>query len=176
MAASAAQILRLDVEKEADVYEIRVEMEVDAPAESVRAILTDYANLDRLNASITTSEIIGTDSNGTVRVLTRMKNCVLLFCMNVQKVEEVTEDERGRILVTIVPDSSSFRSGQASWELLSTTNGTRVIHQARMEPDMLIPPLLGTAILKNTLRNEILESFRKLVCLASRECGPGFEI
>ena len=170
LTANASQLLRLEVDHKADIYEIRVEMEVDAPAETVRTILTDYANLDRLNASITTSEIVGTEHNGAVRVLTRMENCILFFCMNIQKVEDVTEDDQGRILVAMVPDSSSFHSGLASWEIRDTGNTTHVIHHAKLEPDILIPPLMGTAVIKNTLRREILESFENLDCLARNRC------
>lgn len=170
LTVNASQLVRLEVDQKADIYEIRVEMEVDAPAENVRAILTDYANLDRLNASITTSKILGTEHNGTVRVLTRMENCILFFCVNVQKVEDGTEDEQGRILVAIVPDSSDFRSGHASWEVRSKGNRSHVIHYAKVEPDILIPPLMGTAAVKNTLRREIRESLENLDCLARNQC------
>jgi len=176
LSAHAAQIVRLEVDQRADIYEIRVEMVINAPAEAVRSILTDYANLDRLNGSITTSRIIGTDRNGTVRVLTRMENCILFFCMDLQKVEDVMEDEQGRILVAMVPDSSSFRSGQAVWEVQDTGGQiTRVIHHAELEPDLWIPPWMGTAILKNSLRSKILESFEKLDCLARHECAADEE-
>lgn len=170
LTANASQLVRLDVDKKADIYEIRVEMEVDAPAENVRAILTDYANLDRLNDSITTSKVIGTVPNGAVRVLTRMESCILFFCMNVQKVEDVIEDTQGRILVAMIPGSSNFRSGQASWEIQDTASGSLVIHHARMEPDIWVPPMIGTAVLKNTLRQELLESFEALDCLARKQC------
>ena len=170
LTASASQLVRLEVDHRADIYEIRVEMEVDAPAEAVRAILTDYTHLDRLNASITTSEVVGTSRDGAIRVLTRFRNCVLFFCMDLQKVEDVTEDDQGRILVAMVPGSSSFRSGHASWEIRDTGNRSRVIHYAKLEPDLWIPPWMGTAILKNTLRQEILESFESLDCLARNQC------
>ena len=44
-----------------------------------------------------------------------------------------------------------------------------------MEPDIVIPPLVGTAVLKNTLRHENLESFENLDCLARNQCeqNPG---
>lgn len=125
---------------------------VDAPAENIRAILTDYANLDRLNESITTSRIIGGEHGGAVRVLTRIENCILFFCKETQKVEDVTEDDHGRIMVRVVPGSSSFRSGEASWKLQDSGGSTRVIHHARLEPDLWIPPWIGTAILKDALR------------------------
>jgi hypothetical protein len=38
----------------------------DAPAENMRAILTDYANLDQLNESITNSRIIDGERGGAV--------------------------------------------------------------------------------------------------------------
>ena len=113
LTAHASQLVRLDVDQKANSYAVYVEMELDAPAEKVRAILTDYAHLDRLNASITTSKIIDAKGDGTVRVLTRFENCILLLCISVQRVEDITEDVQGRILVDLVPDASSFRSGQA---------------------------------------------------------------
>ena len=172
LTGNASHLVHLEVHQQADIYNVYVEMEFDAPAERVRAILTDYANLDRLNTSIISSKIIDRERDGSVRVLTRFENCVLLFCMDLQKVEEITEDEQGRILVAIVPDSSSFRSGQASWEVRSTGAGSRVIHHAKLEPDLWLPPWIGVAILKDTLQREIQESFENLECLARVDCQP----
>jgi uncharacterized membrane protein len=171
LAADASQLVSLDVSQSAGIYEIRVQMEVDAPADNVRAILTDYAHLERLNSSITSSEVIDTGRRNAVRVLTRIKNCVLFFCLSLKKVEDVTEDQQGRILVTIVPGSSSFRSGQASWEIRSLGDTSLVIHCATLEPDLWIPPWIGTAIVKDALRREIEKSFRTLDCLARTRCG-----
>jgi hypothetical protein len=170
LSAHASQLVRLVVDQKADIYEIQVEMMVDAPAENIRAILTDYANLDRLNESITSSRIIDGEHGGAVRVLTRIENCILFFCKILQKVEDVTEDDHGRILVSLVPNSSNFRSGEATWELQDSGDSTRVIHHARLEPDLWIPPWIGTAILKDTLRREIIESFETLDCLARKQC------
>jgi Polyketide cyclase / dehydrase and lipid transport len=170
--ANASQLVRLEVDQHADIYTVYVEMELDAPVERVRAILTDYAHLDRLNPSITASEIIDHEGGGTVRVLTRFENCILFLCLTVQRVEDITEDAQGRILVAMVPDASSFRSGQASWEVESTGSGSRVIHRARLEPDFWLPPWIGTAILKGTLRREIRASFERLECLARTDSLP----
>ena len=165
LTANASQLVRLEVDQHANSYTVYVVMELDAPAEKVRAILTDYAHLDRLNASITASEITDAKDDGTVRVLTRFENCILFFCLTVQRVEDITEDVQGRILVALVPDASSFRSGQASWEVKSTGSGSRVIHRATLDPDFWLPPWIGTAILKATLRREIRASFENLECL-----------
>jgi hypothetical protein len=170
LASDASQLLQLDVSQQADVYVVHVEMEFDAPAERIRTLLTDYDNLDRLNASITSSEVIDAEAQGAVRVRTRIRKCILFFCLNVQKVESVTQDERGRILTVIDPAASSFRSGEASWEVHGLGNRSRVVHHARLEPDLWIPPWMGIAILKDALRREIRECFENLDCLTHGHC------
>jgi hypothetical protein len=172
LTAHASQLVRLDVDQKANSYAVYVVMELDAPAEKVRAILTDYAHLDRLNASITASKIMDDKGDGTVRVLTRFENCIVFFCMTVQRVEDITEDGQGRILGTLVPGESSFRSGQAFWEVTSTGSGSRVIHRATLEPDFWLPPWIGTAILKATMRREIRASFENLECLTRMDTQP----
>ena len=168
----ASQLVRLDVDQQANSYTVYVIMEFDASADTVRAILTDYAHLDRLNASITASKIIDARGDGTVRVLTRFENCIVFFCMTVQRVEDISEDVQGRILAALVPDASSFRSGQASWEVTSIGSGSRVIHRATLEPDFWLPPWIGTAILKAALRREIRASFENLECLTRTDTPP----
>jgi hypothetical protein len=91
-------------------------------------------------------------------------------------VEDITEDGNGRIVVRIVPDESNFRSGVAMWEVHSTENGSRVVHYARIEPDVWVPPWLGSAIVKDTLRKELKESFENLECLSRAVCEPEKEI
>ena len=172
LTANASQLVSLEISRHANSYTVYVVMELDASAETVRAVLTDYAHLDRLNASITASEVTGARDDGTVRVLTRFRNCILFFCMTVQRVEDITEDRQGRILVALVPDASSFRSGQASWEVTSIGPGSRVIHRATLEPDFWLPPWIGTAILKATLRREIQASFENLECLTRTDTLP----
>jgi Polyketide cyclase / dehydrase and lipid transport len=172
LTVNATQLVRLEVGQTANYYTIYVEMEINAPVEKVRAILTDYAHLDRLNASITASEIIGARSDGTVRLLTRFENSILLFCVTLKRVEDISEDAQGRILVSMVPEMSSFRSGQASWEVENSGSGSRVIHRAELEPDFWLPPWIGTAILKNALHREIRASFENLDCLARMESQP----
>jgi hypothetical protein len=65
LAVHASHLVRLDVDQKANNYTVYVVMQLDAPAEKVRAVLTDYAHLDRLNASITASKIIDAKGDGT---------------------------------------------------------------------------------------------------------------
>ena len=170
LSANASQLIRLDVEHKDDVYNVYVEMDVNAPAEAVLAILTDYENLSRLSDSIVESRIINSTNANVTRVQTQIRNCVLFFCIGIKKVEDVTEDKTGRITVAMVADSSDFRSGHAVWEVKSREQGSRVIHQARLEPDIALPSWMGTAIVKKSLRKELRQSFENLECLSGGDC------
>jgi len=172
LSVNASQLIRLEVEHKDDVYDVYVEMDVDAPVEAVLAILTDYEQLNRLSDSIIDSKIINSRNENVVRVETQIENCMLFFCMDIKKVEDVTEDKNGRIMTSVVADLSDFRSGHAVWEVKSTAQGSRVIHTARLEPDISIPSWMGSAIVKNSLREELHQSFRNLECLSRTDCTP----
>ena len=73
------------------------------------------------------------------------------FLYEYKKVEDVIEDESGRITVAMVADASDFRSGHAVWEVKSTAHGSRIIHHARLEPDISLPSWIGASIVKNSL-------------------------
>ena len=170
LSANASQLIRLDVEHKDDGYNVYVEMDVNASAEAVLAILTDYENLNRLSDSIVESKVINSTNENVTRVQTQIENCVFFFCMNIKKVEDVTEDKNGRITVAMVADSSDFRSGHAVWEVKSIARGSRVIHQARLEPDIALPSWMGATIVKKSLQKELRQSFENLECLSRIEC------
>lgn len=170
LGANASQLIRLEVEQKDDVYNVYVEMDVDAPVEAVLAVLTDYEKLNRLSDSIIDSKIINSRNENVVRVQTQIENCVLFFCMDIKKVEDVIEDKNGRITASVVADSSDFRSGHAVWEVKSTAHGSRVIHTASLEPDISIPAWMGASIVKSSLRQELRQSFKNLECLSRTDC------
>jgi hypothetical protein len=171
LSANASQLIRLEVEQKDDVYNVYVEMDVDAPVEAVLAVLTDYEQLNRLSDSIIDSKIINSKNENVVRVQTQIENCVLFFCMDIRKVEDVIEDKNGRITASVVADSSDFRSGHAVWEVKRTAHGSRVIHTARLEPDISVPSWMGASIVKSSLRQELRQSFRNLECLSRTDCA-----
>jgi len=171
LTAQASRFVHLEVDRQADAYYIHAETAFDAPTGRVRAILTDYDNLEQLNPSITASRIIAARDDGVQRVLTRFEHCVLVFCGNLQKVEDISEDEQGRIRMVMVPDASSFRSGVALWDIRRDGRGSRVILHACVEPDTLLPNWLGTGIIKRTLYREIRVSFENLEALVRDTAG-----
>jgi len=166
LTVQASRLVQLDVEQHASVYYIHAEMVFDALPGRVRSILTDYDNLGRLNPSITASRVIAARDDGARRVLTRFEHCVLVFCVDLQKVEDISEDEQGRLRMVMVPDASSFRSGLALWDIQRTGSGSRVTLHARLEPEAALPAWLGTGIVRHALRREVRVCFENLATLA----------
>jgi len=167
----AGNLIKLEVEENDDIYQLHIEMDLDAPADTVRSVLTDYQHWTQLNPSITASEIIRTTQKNRIRLATRYERCVLAFCVDLKKVEDIVEDSDGRIQAFTEPGLSNYQCGRASWTLMDTGHGTRVIHKAIFKPEIWVPPLIGTSIVKDTIGEEALVSLQRLECRARGDCN-----
>jgi hypothetical protein len=118
--ARAADLAEIQVSETDGFYRIKLDMQMQAPAQYVRRVLTDYEHIYRLDPAIVDSEILPSPNSGVVRVMTRIADCIGVFCMNIDRVEDVRELEHGNLLATTVPTPGSFKSGYAEWKILGT--------------------------------------------------------
>ncbi len=162
----AIEFTELQVYEDSGVYYIRVVAEIDAPAEYVHKVLTDYDHIYRLNPSITESQLLPSPGNGVVRVKTRILDCIFIFCMEIDRVEDVSELPAHDLRTVIVPTLSSFRSGKADWKIEGRKERSRVIYKAQMEPDFMIIPIIGPSFIKSMLRKEMAASLSRIECIA----------
>ncbi len=163
----AGQLEAFSVTEEDGEYKARVAILLDAPADYVYGVITDYKHIYRLHPSIIESEILPAEDDATVRVRNRFEHCIALFCMEVEMVEDIMEVGDGTLVATTVPALSSFASGNAVWHVHAFEGGrARVQYQANMKPDFFIPPLIGSLIIKSRLRREIMTSFSRIECHA----------
>jgi len=154
-------------------YHISTEVVLHAPADSVRAVLTDYVHAYRLSPSITESAILPSLDEGVVRLQTRIQDCVAFYCVDLVSVADIKELPSGDLDVVVIPELSSFRSGTAQWRIQSRQGETRVRYELRLEPDFFIPPLIGRVIIIKKLRDEILTTFSRLECMAEIRAAWG---
>ena len=165
--ARAGELDEISVTRRGDTYEIRVEILMSVAADRVREVLTDYAHIYRLNPSITETEVLNRSvDDGVVRVRTRFETCVVAFCVKAERVEDVRELASGDLRATIVPELSDFSHGSAHCQILPETGGTRIIYRALVEPDIFVPPLVESYLLKRVLRREIIATLGRLECIA----------
>jgi len=169
--ARATDVAELQVSESEGVYHISLVMQVQAPAQHVQRVLTDYARIYRLNPAIVESELLPAPDDGVVRVRTRALDCIAFFCKEIDRVEDVIELDSGSLQVTTVPALSSFKSGSAEWRILGQGEHSQVTYRAHMEPDFYIPPLIGSYFIKQKLRRSMLVSLARIECIARIQAG-----
>ena len=165
-AVLANDIAKFEVTEEEGVFYINASVVLNAPAEYVHAVLTDYVHIYRLNPSITENEILASSGDNVTRVRTKVIGCVAFYCEEIERVEDVRILASGDIQAEIVPEYSQFKSGVTLWQIRSMGEASRLTYHAEMEPDFFIPPLIGNSIVKVKLREEIMISFTRLEKIA----------
>jgi hypothetical protein len=162
----AGEVVKLAISDKQDVYQLELEMILDAPYEDVHYVITDYVHIYRINPSIVESDILYTPDPSVTRVRTLINDCVLFFCRNILRVEDVREFRTGDIYAVIVPRLSNVKSGTAHWQIQPLGARTRINYNLTLELGFFIPPLIGSHIVKMKLQEETLISFSNIERIA----------
>ena len=160
----AGEVLESYVGSEGEHFLVHIDMLIDAHPEQVRALLTDYAHLDRLSPSITGSALLFSNTpHYRVRVTT--DGCVFFYCRQLVQVQDVTELKNGYILVKVLPEMSDFNYSQNLWRIRMEDGRTRVTYSSDLVPGFWVPPIVGTAIFQHKLLEEshqVIENLERL--------------
>ena len=170
--ARAVELLSAEAARADGRYSAHVEMRVHAPAARVRAFLTDYDHLDRLNGAIVESTLLARIDATRVRVRIRARTCFLfIICFTKTQIQEAREGPTA-IHATILSEGSDFKSGWVRWEMTPEQGQTRVRFDTEMEPDFWLPPLIGPGLVKRALVAEAIETMTTIEALAGKAEGP----
>lgn len=167
----AGEVLDVVVQRFDQRYVVEIDARFAAPAGRLRALLTDYAHLDRINDSIRRSEVIETNSPQHHCVLTEADVCVAVFCKRIVQVQDVSVLPDGSILATVRPTRSDFSYGVARWDFREEPAGTRMRFRSEIEPAFWVPPLIGPWLVQRALQAEMLKSVANIERLAENG-GP----
>ncbi len=162
----AGELVELAMTHDQGVYQLKLKMILDATPESIHDVVTDYDHVYRLSPSIIESEVLHTPDKSIVQVKTLLNDCILIFCKEIQRVEEVRELETGDIYAVIIPRLSSVKSGTTMWKFQPIGSRTRINYSISLEPGFIVPPFIGTYIVKQKLKKEVLNSFSNIERLA----------
>ena len=160
--AAAAQIERLDVSRDANLFQLTLKAYLDVPSDAVWATLTDYSNLHRLAKAVQLSEVLGSHSDGSQVIRTRSHVCVWIFCRDFEHVQRMYDREPGHLQADSLPEQSDFAYGFTRWLLIPQGEGTRFVLTSELRPDFWVPPVLGPYLIKRGLLNTALEALRGL--------------
>lgn len=150
------------VTEEDGIYQVTVSARISAAEMYVRQVITDYVHAYRINDSIIESEVFESSVSGNIRVRVRLLSCVRLFCLEAERVDEVSTLESGDILAVIVPEKSDFLSGRALWKIIPDGDSTQLIYRASFEPSFFIPPIFGARLFMDILREQLVATFLRI--------------
>ena len=157
----------IEVTEQGGIYRIKASVEIDAPAEYVRQVVSDFVHIYRLNPSIIESEVLAGEDDAATYVRTRILGCAGYFCQELERVEKMQTLPSGDLLAEVVPEKSDFKSGRTLWHIEAVQDRSRIIYESEMEPDFYIPPVVGKFIAKNSIRAEITTGFQNLERIAN---------
>ncbi|MBF0187764.1 MAG: SRPBCC family protein [Magnetococcales bacterium] len=165
--AHAAQFVHAEVSEKDDTYTTRAEAVITARPDQIRAVLTDYENLNVLSPTIQHSVVLDRTSLDITSVKVQLYTCAFVACSRKFVVQDYTEHDQ-EVRMTVHPGSGGFRFGRAAWRWKQEGDKTRVFFSSTMRPDFWLPPLVGTSIVKEKMREEVLETVKRLEHLSAK--------
>ncbi len=167
-ALQAGEVLDSHVEYEDGHFLIDLNMRIEAKPAAVRARLTDYNHLGRINGAIRKSRLVSSTPGGR-RVYIETRGCVLFFCKRIVQTQDISEPAPDYLVARIDPTVSDFSYGRVVWHLAPDGTGTRVRFTADLEPDFWVPPLIGPWAIKRKLLEEGRQTIAGLEKLARQK-------
>lgn len=165
--ALAFDLIEAEVTEENGIFRIKASALIEAPPDYIRYVLADSTHIYRLSPSIIESEVLPSSTAGEKQVRTRLLCCTSVFCREVDRVDRVRMLKSGNFEAEIIPALSEFKSGKATWEITPMDDGSYIVYQAYLEPDFFIPPVVGTQVVIQHLRDEFTTTFIRIERIAS---------
>ena len=154
-AISAGEVIQSSVDNDAGIYRISFVVEIDKDIDTVRKVVTDYANLARLSDMLIESRVYSVPDDKLKQRLLVARVCLLFICRQVRMVERIEPIGPDVIVTTVIPELSDFKSGQIRWRLTKLTDQrTRLEFFGEEQPDFWIPPVIGPLLIKHILHRE----------------------
>lgn len=153
-----AEVNSVEISQEKGVYSLSIIMTVNADAETIKSIITDYENLTLINAYLKESKVvnISEDERTTVNMLSEI--CVFFICYNIRHPQIFHPVNNNTLFSRIIPGISDFKSGWGRWKInekdsdrISMSPVTQIIFDTEITPDFFIPPLFGPYQMKKKM-------------------------
>ncbi len=167
--ASAAEVRRLEVQKNGPTIAVEAEIVIEAPTPQVFEALADYSEFADLSSAYLESRYLEPDVDGTSRVYTKIRGCILFFCRTISRVARLDTVPYQQITATAEPALSDVDYGVEKWQLQQYDGGTVLIYTHVVEPGFWVPPVLGPWALRRSLRSDALSAAEHIESLAGIE-------
>jgi len=166
----AAQVSKVQVERDGARFLINMHIVMDAPPPAVFRALQDYATMARYNPDLRSVRVEPTATPDHVRLFTTVHVCVLVFCKMLhqeQIMTATTQADGGTLRAKLVPRGGDFKGGHGLWIVgpCPTVRAASCM-DVRIEllPAFWVPPVIGPWVLRRKMAEE------------ARHTGAGLEL
>jgi len=164
--AHAADDVTVEARRRGDAVEIKAQAVIAAPTQLVWRVLTDYEGLPRFIPGISKSVVRERKANHLVLEQSG-KARFLFFSFPIEVKLEVDETPPHWIASHAL--SGNVRQMSGRYELSDAPGGVVVRYTGFIEPDFVLPPLVGVAALRSTAE----EQFTAMVGEIERRAAGG---
>ena len=152
-------------------YRYELDVTLDAPIDSVEAVLRDYERYPQLDGRILRARVLERPTADTVVLETTLRACFGPFCRNVRRIERVQE---ARYALTAITDAtrSDVKFGETYTQLsTSKSGGTQVRYRTRITPGFWVPAFAGRRWMLRTLADATSDLFMNVEKEAREKTG-----
>lgn len=165
--AMAATVLENELSYDRGSYTVSFQAEMEADADAIWRIITDYDHLTRVSRVFRESEVIKIYSAARHQVRVMQYACVWVFCKSVRKTADVSTFPDWDMVIVTDPAQSDFRYSVERWRVEPRAGGgVRVYYTANFIPSFFVPPIIGPWMIKAAVREEVELALSNLELLA----------
>ncbi len=171
-AEAPAEPLRVTVEREGTLLQVRAEFTADAPAQLCYATLADFDRLEEFVPSLESSDVVS--EPGEPILLHQVGDAsVAFFHVTLDVTLAVSEQPPVRIEFRRI--DGNLRQMQGSWTVHGDASRCHVSYRAGIEPGFWVPPLVGPALMRRQVAQQLegvrAEIERRRDCQAAPPAG-----
>lgn len=161
-----AEIMSITVERNDGRIYVDADMFIAAPRSHVFAALADYDHFRELSSRYIASRYVEPAEDGTPRIYTEVKGCVLFFCRTIKRYALLQLSPDTNMVALVETELSDLEYGREEWQLQSVSAGTRVLYTHEMDPEFWVPPLIGVWAIRRILTSDALSAAERIEKMA----------
>ena len=150
----------IKIEHNGSVYSMRIELPVAADPATVWQVLSDYDHLAGFLPNLRTSRIISAPGE-PLRIEQRGETGFLFFTFSVDV--ELAIEETPPLRLGFRAIRGNMRNMRGEWRIVRTDAGSRMEYESEMEPDFWVPPLIGPAVVRRDVSNQVAGLVREIM-------------
>ncbi len=164
--AGAAELKSVTVDRVDGHYVMRSEVWFATDVEQLYEVLLDYDLSTRFSSVVVEARNVAPDEQGRPQFYSRMKACLLFFCMDFERTGYVETEANEFITATVDPEVSDFHYSKEAWHFTQDGDGTMLVYDVDIKPKFWVPPIIGPYYLKKKLKSSSSNAINRIEAIA----------